>query len=157
MSDVPTHRKATTRILLITISVVLLFGLLGASLLYAHRSAQRAEMAAVAARQLQQAADDRAAADKAAKDKAARAAHDKKLVDDAVKKALANKPPAKTARTSSSGITLASLGSKPCAALAARGVTYDRALGYYYSFGFPSAMDIDHDGFPCETVYGNVN
>jgi hypothetical protein len=145
------------RISLIMISVVLLFGLVGASLFYAHRGEQRAERAAAAAQHLQQLADDRAVADKAAKDKAAQVAHDKKLVDDAVKKALAEKPPAKTARRTSAGITLASLGSKPCAALAARGVTYERAQGYYYSFGFPAAMDIDHDGHPCETVYGDVN
>ncbi|WP_045745105.1 hypothetical protein [Actinoplanes rectilineatus] len=54
-------------------------------------------------------------------------------------------------------VTLSSLGSKPCAALFARGVGYSRMWEYYQQFGYPATMDIDHDGYPCETVCGDVN
>ncbi|GAA1614209.1 hypothetical protein [Actinoplanes couchii] len=54
-------------------------------------------------------------------------------------------------------VTLGSLGSKPCATLFARGVTYTRMWDYYQEFGLPGSMDVDHDGYPCETVYGDVN
>lgn len=54
-------------------------------------------------------------------------------------------------------VTLASLGSKPCATLFARGVGYQRMWNYYEEFGYPDSMDVDHDGYPCETVYGDAN
>jgi hypothetical protein len=54
-------------------------------------------------------------------------------------------------------ISLGSLGSKPCARLGAMGVSHSRMWQYYTDFGYPALMDIDHDGYPCETVYGDVN
>jgi hypothetical protein len=54
-------------------------------------------------------------------------------------------------------VTLGSLGPKPCTTLFNRDVSYERMWRYYEEFGYPDSMDVDHDGFPCETVYGNVN
>jgi hypothetical protein len=83
------------RILLITISGVLLIGVVASALLYGHRSAQQAQVAAATAAQVQQAADkaaaDRASADKLAADKVTQQAHDKQVADAAAKKALADK------------------------------------------------------------------
>jgi hypothetical protein len=33
---------------------------------------------------------------------------------------------------------------------------YVQALGYFYAEGFPSRMDADNDGVPCETVYSDT-
>jgi hypothetical protein len=54
-------------------------------------------------------------------------------------------------------VTLSSLGSKPCTTLFNRGVGYERMFVYYEEFGYPDSMDVDGDGYPCETVYGNLN
>lgn len=54
-------------------------------------------------------------------------------------------------------VTLASLGSKPCATLLSRGVSYQRAWGYFREFGYPDSMDVDYDGYPCENAYGDMN
>lgn len=36
-------------------------------------------------------------------------------------------------------------------------MTYSGVLQYWTSLGMPRDMDDDHDGWPCETVYGNQN
>jgi hypothetical protein len=152
--------------------VVAVLAVAGVLMFFGLQASQRADRALETAAQTQVALDkstadrvaadkaaaaERVAADKAAADKAAQAARDEKLVNDAVKKATESKPATSTRVPTSSGITLSSLGSKPCAALGARGVSYGRMLDYYASFGFPASMDIDNDGYACETVYGNMN
>jgi hypothetical protein len=44
-----------------------------------------------------------------------------------------------------------------CKVLLGLGMTYDRVLAYWLSLGSPPDMDDDHDGLPCETVYGQRN
>lgn len=40
-----------------------------------------------------------------------------------------------------------------CKDLMARGYSYGEALGYWRAEGYPSRMDADNNGIPCETVY----
>ena len=40
-----------------------------------------------------------------------------------------------------------------CRDLLKRGYTYGEALGYWRAEGYPSRMDADNNGIPCETVY----
>ncbi len=48
-------------------------------------------------------------------------------------------------------------GTHDCAVLLHEGLTYEQMFEYWISLGSPQDMDDDHDGFPCETVYGNQN
>lgn len=54
-------------------------------------------------------------------------------------------------------LRLSDLGAKPCSSLGDRGKSYYQMLEYWHQFGRPASMDIDHDGYPCETVYGDQN
>lgn len=44
-----------------------------------------------------------------------------------------------------------------CKVLLRKGYTYPQVLQYWIQLGSPADMDDDHDGFPCETVYGDQN
>jgi hypothetical protein len=50
-----------------------------------------------------------------------------------------------------------SSGTHDCNVLFNDGLPYDEVVAYWVSIGAPSDMDDDHDGWPCETVYGNQN
>ena len=41
-----------------------------------------------------------------------------------------------------------------CKVLLAEGYSWNSMISYWYSLGSPSDMDNDHNGWPCETVYG---
>lgn len=40
-----------------------------------------------------------------------------------------------------------------CAQMKARGYSYARAVDYWRGQGYPSRLDADNNGIPCETVY----
>lgn len=41
----------------------------------------------------------------------------------------------------------------PCHDLKVKGYSFAQAVRYYHEHGDPDAMDVDHNGVPCETVY----
>jgi hypothetical protein len=48
-------------------------------------------------------------------------------------------------------------GTHDCTILFSRSWTYEQMFAYWVRLGSPQDMDDDHDGWPCETVYGDQN
>ncbi|QGK68841.1 hypothetical protein GIY23_04130 [Allosaccharopolyspora coralli] len=48
-------------------------------------------------------------------------------------------------------------GTTDCSVLADNGLTFDEVNSYWAALGYPSNMDNENDGIPCETIYGEQN
>lgn len=48
-------------------------------------------------------------------------------------------------------------GTTDCSILADNGLTFDEVNSYWAALGYPSNMDNENDGIPCETIYGEQN